>query len=95
MAEQNSRSAFVPDPPEGENVNDADLTITRQWLDFYAELITFEEQVLASMVHLAEGLRPEARARAEESNLIPIQYEVQQLHVRRAAWQRRRQELEG
>ena len=95
MPENKSPGAFVPDPPEDEDVNEADVTVTRQWLEFYAELIAFEEQVLASMVDLADRLRPDLRARAEESNLIPIQNEVAQLHVRRAVWQRRRQELEG
>ena len=94
MTDYKSTQAFVPDPPEAESVKDADLTVTQQWLDFYAELITFEEQVLASIVSLANELRPDVRARAEESNLNPIRKEVDQLRARRAAWLRRRRELE-
>ena len=41
MPENKSPDAFVPDPPEGEDVNEADVTVTRQWLEFYAELIAF------------------------------------------------------
>ena len=95
MADHESPGAFTPHPPEAESVNDADLALTRKWLDFYAELIAFEEQVLVSIAGLASGLRPEVRARAEESNLIPIRKEVDQLRVRRAAWLRRHQELES
>jgi hypothetical protein len=95
MPDDHSWGAFVPDPPEGEKVNEADLKTTRLWLDFYAELIAFEEEVLSSMVVLAGGLRPEVRARAEHSNLAPIRHEVAQLQRRRDAWRRRRNELEG
>lgn len=47
MTDYGSTRAFTPDPPEAESVKDADLTVTQQWLDSYAELIAFEEQVLA------------------------------------------------
>ncbi len=64
-------------------------------LDSYAVPIAFEEQVLASIVGLANGLKPDVRARAAENNLIPIRKEVDQVRARRAAWLRQRRELES
>ncbi len=87
-------SAFTPRPPEADSVKDADLALTRKWLDFHAEPIAFEEQVLASIAGLASGLSSKC-APEQMSNLTPIRKEVDQLRVRGAAWLRRRQELES
>ena len=81
-------------PDQGEDVGSANLALTDHWLRFYDELIRFEERVLAGMESLASGLTTEVRRRVEQSNLSPIEHELQQLRDRQAAWQRRRQELD-
>ena len=90
------RDAALPQAPpdEGQDVGSADLELTDHWLRFYDELIRFEERVLAGMQSLASGLSSEVRGRVQQSNLSPIEREIQQLRARQLAWQRHRQELE-
>ena len=92
---ENSNPALPMAPPDaGEDVGSADLVLTDRWLRFYDELIRFEERALAGMQSLASGLSSEVRGRVQQSNLSPIERELQQLRDRQLTWERRRQELE-
>ena len=94
MTDNSNQPMSLAPPDEGADVGGADLPLTDRWLGFYDELIRFEERVLAGMQSLASGLTPDVRRRVEQSNVWPVERELQQLRDRQAAWQRRRRQLD-
>ena len=65
------------------------------WEQSYAELVRFEERILARLTELLPTLSVDARHEAELTNLPMIVQHLQTFRYRRAHWRQRVQELNG
>lgn len=63
------------------------------WEQAYAELVEFEEKVLARLNDLLPTLSADARHEAELTNLPMIVQHLQGFRYRRAHWRQRLEEL--
>ena len=67
----------------------------RHWVGFYEELLTFEQNMLATMGQLRERSRPEIRDAVDESNIRPLEQLIGNFRERMAFWEARVGELGG
>ena len=78
---------------ESEDPTTTSVEVAEFWDRAYAELVDFEEKVLARLNELLPTLSTEARHEAELTNLPMIVQHLQGFRYRRAHWRKRLEEL--
>lgn len=80
---------------DSEDPDTSSAEVARVWERAYAELVRFEEQILARLTELLPTLSDDARLEAELTNLPMIVQHLETFRYRRAHWRQRVQELNG
>ncbi len=67
----------------------------RHWVEFYEELLNFEQNMLAQMRQLRERSRAEIGNAVDESNIQPLEQLIENFRNRLTFWEGRVAELGG